>query len=92
MQKLKILYICWVVFCIFLWIISPLVAHNPDMTEEFFIMVGWIILPLLIFILYRFFRTRKRKFVYIALLLLLYYPLAYVLSIIIARLSFVGGA
>ncbi|RDU59408.1 hypothetical protein CQA53_11495 [Helicobacter didelphidarum] len=79
MKTLKILYTCWVVFWIFVWILLLLIGHNPDRFGEFLITMGWIILPLLIFILYRLFHTRKRKFFYIALLLLLYYPLAYVI-------------
>ncbi|RDU61273.1 hypothetical protein CQA53_10405 [Helicobacter didelphidarum] len=51
MKTLKILYICWIIFFIFTWIISPLVAHNPDRTNEFFITLGFIAAPLIIYYL-----------------------------------------
>ncbi|TLD91452.1 hypothetical protein LS64_012020 [Helicobacter saguini] len=82
MKILKILYVCWVVFCIFGYIISPLIGHNPDRFEEFFIMMSWIILPLVVVNLWLFGITRVKKYLLRFFLLLLYYPLAVLLYLI----------
>ncbi|TLD91885.1 hypothetical protein LS64_011230 [Helicobacter saguini] len=78
MKILKILYICWVVFWIFVWILLFLIGHNPDGLKSFLIVIAWIILPLLIFVFYHWLRTKKRKFFYISILLLLYYPISFI--------------
>ncbi|EAH7346893.1 hypothetical protein E7R50_08480 [Campylobacter jejuni] len=72
-------YIVWIVFCISGFVISPAVGHNPNRVYEFFVMLGWIIFPLILLMLYRFFSLCEIKFLYIALLLLLYYPIASIL-------------
>ncbi|EAL5947866.1 hypothetical protein CYB75_08755, partial [Campylobacter coli] len=72
MRILKILYICWIIFFIFAWIISPLIGHNPDIL----IVIGWIILPPIVVNLWLFLITRIKKYLIRFLLLLLYCSLA----------------
>ncbi|EAC2165100.1 hypothetical protein CXE76_07785 [Campylobacter coli] len=78
MRILKILYICWIIFFIFAWIISPLIGHNPDIL----IVIGWIILPPIVVNLWLFLITRIKKYLIRFLLLLLYCPLAILLYLI----------
>ncbi|ENT7260147.1 hypothetical protein ACJP9E_001776 [Campylobacter jejuni] len=62
MRILKILYICWIILCVVGWFISPIVGHNPNRVEEFFIMLGWIVFPLMIANLWLFGITRIKKY------------------------------
>ncbi|EAJ2620772.1 hypothetical protein CYB60_05835 [Campylobacter coli] len=78
MRILKILYICWIIFFIFAWIISPLIGHNPDIL----IVIGWIILPPIVVNLWLFLITRIKKYLIRFLLLLLYCSLAILLYLI----------
>lgn len=48
MRILKGLYVCWVVVLVVGWFISPMIAHNPDRVEEFFIMLGLIVFPAMV--------------------------------------------
>ncbi|HAA2076693.1 TPA_asm: hypothetical protein GD894_08280 [Campylobacter coli] len=82
MRILKILYICWIILCVVGWFISPIVGHNPNRVEEFFIMLGWIVFPLMIANLWLFGITRIKKYLIRFLLLLLYCPLAILLYLI----------
>ncbi|OBV29176.1 hypothetical protein BKN38_04200 [Helicobacter sp. CLO-3] len=88
MKVFKILYIFWVILFIFAWILSPVIGHNPNRLKEFFIAVGWIILPLIVLNLWLFFMIEDKKYLKRFFLLLLYYPLALILFIVITRLSF----
>ncbi len=90
MRVLKLLYITYIIIFLVGFLISPLIAHNPNRVVEFFIMLGWIILPLIVANLWLFGITRIKKYLIRFLLLSLYYPLAFVLFIIITRLSFKG--
>ncbi|EAK4456485.1 hypothetical protein CUT46_07220 [Campylobacter coli] len=82
MRILKILYICWIIFFIFAWIISPLIGHNPDRFKGFLIVIGWIILPPIVVNLWLFLITRIKKYLIRFLLLLLYCPLVILLYLI----------
>lgn len=92
MQILKILYICWIVLCVVGWLISPLVGHNPDRIKEFFIMLGWIAFPPMVANLWLFGITGvKKHLTRFLILLLLCYPLIFILFVIITRLNFAGA-
>lgn len=91
MQFLKILYICWIVLCVVGWLISPLVGHNPDRIEEFFIMLGWIAFPPMVVNLWLFGITRVKKYLKVFSILLCYYPLAFILFAIVTKMSFKGS-
>ena len=78
MILLIILYACWIAFWGFLWIISPMVAHNPNRIEEFFIMLGLDLVPLLVYSLFCLMIKRNKKYLIMFCVLLLYYPLAFV--------------
>ena len=41
------------------WFISPIVGHNPDRVEEFFIMLGWIVFPPMIANLWLFWNNKN---------------------------------
>lgn len=88
MKVFKILYIFWIILFIFAWILSPVIGHNPDRFKEFLIAVGWIILPLIVLNLWLFLMIEDKKYLKRFFLLLLYYPLAFILFIVITRLSF----
>ena len=91
MILLIILYACWIAFWGFLWIISPMVAHNPNRIEEFFIMLGLDLVPLLVYSLFCLMIKRNKKYLIMFCVLLLCYPLGYILFAIITRMSFVGA-
>ncbi|TQR60605.1 hypothetical protein DMC01_04910 [Campylobacter troglodytis] len=91
MKTLNMLYLCWVIFCIIGWFISPIIGHNPNRVEEFFIMLGWIIFPPMIVNLWLFATKRNKKYLMMFCVLFLYYPLGYILFAIITRMSFVGA-
>ena len=80
MIALKIIYVCWIAFFAFLWIISPAVVHNPDRVEEFFIMLGLDIAPLLIYSLCALVIKRNKRYLKMFFILLLYYPLGYIIN------------
>ena len=88
---LKVLYIIYIALWIVGFLISPLVGHNPDRVEEFFIMLGWIVLPPMVANLWLFGITRVKQYLTNFLILFLYYPLAFVLFITITKLNFVGA-
>ncbi|ARJ56690.1 hypothetical protein CCUN_1093 [Campylobacter cuniculorum DSM 23162 = LMG 24588] len=88
MKILKILYICWIILCVVGWFISPIVGHNPDRVYEFFVMLGWIVFPPMIANLWLFGITRIKKYLIRFFLLLLYYPVAFIIFLIIVRSSF----
>ncbi|ECK7598410.1 hypothetical protein FRQ50_08600 [Campylobacter jejuni] len=83
MRILKILYICWIILCVVGWFISPIVGHNPNRVEEFFIMLDWIVFPLMIANLWLFGITRIKKYLRNFLILFLYYPLAFALFLVL---------
>ena len=86
MQILKKLYICWIVLCVMLWFISPIVGHNPDRVEDFFKVLGLIVLPPILFNLWFFAITGDKKYLKVFLILLCYYPSAFILFLIVDSL------
>lgn len=83
MRILKILHICWMLFWVVAWLISPMIAHNPNRVEEFFIMLGLIAFPPMVVNLLLFALKRVKAHLIWFLALLLCYPLGVVLFIFI---------
>ena len=78
MKTFKILYVCWIIFFITGWFISPIIGHNPNRVEEFFIMLGWIIFPPIAVNLWFFATKRDKKYLRNFLIFFSYYPLGYI--------------
>ena len=81
MKTLNMLYLCWVIFCIIGWFISPIIGHNPNRVEEFFIMLGWIIFPPMIVNLWLFATNRNKKYLSNFLIFFSYYPFILILAL-----------
>lgn len=83
MRILKGLYVCWVVVLVVGWFISPMIAHNPDRVEEFFIMLGLIVFPAMMANLVLFVIKRVKAHLIWFLVLLLSYPLGLILFFVV---------
>lgn len=81
MTLLKILYVFWVAFFAFLWFISPAIGHNPNRVDEFFVMLGVDIAPLLIYSLCALAIKRDKKYLIMFFILFSYYPLIIILAL-----------
>ena len=79
MILLKILYVFWVAFFAFGWFISPAIGPS-DRTSDFFIMLGVDIAPLLIYSLCALVIKRNKRYLKMFFILLLYYPLGYIIN------------
>lgn len=82
MKVFKILYIFWIILCIFTWILAHVIVYQSDIFKEFLTAVGWIILPLIVLNLWLFLMIEDKKYLKRFFLLLLYYPLAVLLYLI----------
>ncbi|HEH5497381.1 hypothetical protein [Campylobacter jejuni] len=95
MDLLKKVYIAWIVF----WIIGHAIflptAHgfdSMDFTDFFKLALQFIAIiclpPLFIFNIVYFVIKKERKYIIKALWILLYYPMAFIILVIIVRSSF----
>ena len=91
MILLIILYACWLAFWGFVWIIAHAMVYSPDIVQEFLIILGLDLVPLLVYSLFCLMIKRNKKYLMMFCVLLLYYPLGYILFAIITRMSFVGA-
>lgn len=79
MKAFKILYIFWIILCIFVWMLAPVIAYHSDRFKDFLAMVGYMIFPLIVLNLWLFLIIGGKKYLIRFFLLLLYYPLAFIL-------------
>ena len=66
MKTLKILYVCWIIFFITGWFISPIIGHNPNRV------------PPIAVNLWFFATKRDKKYLRNFLIFFSYYPLGYI--------------
>lgn len=89
MQILKILYICWIVFLSIGIIIFIPTIHNLNFHSFCAIilqLIGMFYLPpMLLFNFYHILILRKKDFIMKTLWILLYYPLAFLLYVVLMR-------
>ena len=95
MRALKFLYIVWMVFWIIGHVIFLPTAHgfdNMGFTDFFILALQFIAIiclpPLFIFNIVYFVIKKERKYIINALWILLYYPIAFIIFLIIVRSSF----
>ena len=91
MILLIILYACWLAFWGFVWVVAHAMAYSPNIVQEFLIILGLDLVPLLIYSLFCLVIKRNKKYLMMFCVLLLCYPLGYILFAIITRMSFVGA-
>lgn len=83
MKILKILYICWIVLVVFVWLIISYIAHNPDIIADFLAAIGICIFPLTIYHLWCFAITSIKKHLKMFFVSFAYYPLAFIFYCVI---------
>lgn len=83
MRILKGLYVCWILFWVVAWLISPMIAHNPNRIAEFFKMLGLIAFPAMVASLVLFAIKRVKAHLIWFLVLLLCYPLGLILFFVV---------
>ena len=95
MRTLKFLYIVWMVFWIIGHVIFLPTAYGFDsmgFTDFFILALQFVAIiclpPLFIFNIVYFVIKKERKYIINALWILLYYPIAFIIFLIIVRSSF----